>query len=208
MNTTKHILEFQPVIVTVISAIFLLLLLMHKDELEQLALNNALKLSTIITTISLFGYSLYKLSLGLASIDINIIFFAIEGICIMTLLFYYLYLKGIGFEIKIKNSLLSNILMYCSIIISIVATISMIFEFRFFDNKDGYIRYDEMILFANVILISIITPLLPRRKKVNHKQYKIVKKEIDRTFNLMWLIYSIIMVLIISYIFYQKIITK
>lgn len=191
-------------LVTIISAVFLLLLLMDKDELEQFALNNSLKLSTIITVLTIIGYSMYKLSSGSDIININILFYAIEEMSILTLVFYYINLKGISFEFKIANERLGNILMYSSIIISALSTISIIFEFKFFKNHIGFIRYDELILFANVILVSIMIPLLPKRKIVNHKEFKKVKKEMDKSFNIMWIIYSIIMVLVITYFIYQK----
>lgn len=125
--------------------------------------------------------------------------------CILTLLLYYLNLKGISFEVKIGNQRLANIVIYSSILISVIATISMIFEFDFFENEIGSIRYDEFILFANVILISIMMPLLPKRKKMNHKEHRRIKKEFDKTFNIMWLMYSVIMICIISYLIYQKV---
>lgn len=206
INIGEQLLEVQPVLTTIISAIFLLLVLMDKDELEQSAFNKALKISTVIIFISSLGYILYMLSVGNKSVNVNTIFFGIEAMFILTLLLYYMDLKGISFELKIKNSLISNILMYSSITISVLATISMLFEFKFFENKIGFIRYDELILFINAILVSIIIPLSPRRKKVNYQEYKKIKKEIDKDFNIMCVIYIIIMVLISSYIFYQKVI--
>lgn len=204
MNIGEELLRVQPVLVTIISVIFLLLALMDKDELEQLAFYNALKISNVVIIISLLGYSLYMLSLGYNNVNINIILYAIEGMCILTLLLYYMDLKGICFEFRIKNQRLANISMYSSITISVLATVSMLFEFKFFENKIGFIRYDELILLINAILVSIIIPLCPRRKKINHKEYKIIKKEIDKTFNIMWAVYGIIMLLIISYIVYKK----
>lgn len=202
----EHLLILNTILVTFISAIFLLLLLIDKDELEQLVFNNALKIATVIVTISLLGYSLYMLSIGNKNVSINIIFYGIEGMSILTLLLYYLGLKGINFEVRFKNQRLANTLTYISITISILAQISILFKFKFFENRIGFIRYDVLILIVNVILGSMIIPFYPRRKKINHKEYKKIKKEIDKTFNIMLAIYIIIMLLIVSYIVYQKLV--
>lgn len=206
INASEQLLGIHPVLATIIGAIFLLLLLMDKDELEQCSFNNALKNSTVIIFITLLGYSLYMLSIGNKSVNVNIIFFGIETMGILTLLLYYIELKGISLEFKIKNQLLANILMYISIAISVLATISMLFEFKFFDNEIGFIRYDELVLFINAILVAMIIPLCPKRKKVSYQEYKKIEKEINKDFNIMCLIYIIIMVLICSYIYYQKVI--
>ncbi|QZY57310.1 hypothetical protein [Crassaminicella profunda] len=206
MNIGEQLLEGQPIVATIITAIFLLLLLMEKDELEQYAFNNALKIATVITIITLFGYSLYELSVGFKKVSINTIFLGIEGLYIITLFLYYMDLKGIRFEVKMKNQLLTNIFMYSSIIISILATISMVFEFEFFENKKGFIRYDELILYVNAILVAMMIPLLPKRKKVNREEYKKIKKEMDKQFNIMCVIYCMSMLLIVSYMIYQKVI--
>lgn len=205
INIGEQLLEVQSILATVIMAIFLLLLLMDKDELEQYAFNNALKIATVLTSISLFGYGLYMLSVGSKNVSVNTIFCGIESMCILTLLLYYIDLKGIHFEVKMKNQLLANIFMYSSIVISVLATISMVFEFKFFENKIGFIRYDELILCVNAILVTMIIPLLPRRKKVKHGEYKKIKKEMDKQFAIMSAIYCIVMVLIVSYMVYQKV---
>ncbi|MBF8983369.1 hypothetical protein IZY60_07455 [Lutibacter sp. B2] len=206
INLGEQLLSIQSGLASIISALFLLLLLMDKDELEQSAFNNSLKISTVITILSLLGYSLYMPLSGFAKVSINILFYGIEGMCILTSLLYYMDLKGITFEVKIKNQRVANILIYSSTTISVLATISLLFEFTFFENKIGFIRYDELILFINIILISIIIPLLPKRKQLDRKEYKKLQKELDKSFNILYAIYSILMLLIISYLIYQKVI--
>ncbi|MCT4607316.1 MAG: hypothetical protein N4A64_14665 [Marinisporobacter sp.] len=206
MHIGDQLLEGQPIVGTIITAIFLISLFMDKDELEQYAFNNALKIATVITVLSLFGYGLYMLFVGAKNVSVNTIFLGIEMWGILTLVLYYMDLKGIRFEMKMRNQLLSNIFMYISIIISILATVSMVFEFEFFENKIGFIRYDELILYVNAILVAMMIPLTPMRKKVNREEYKKVKKEIDKQFNIMCGIYCISMLLIIIYMIYQKVI--
>lgn len=197
-------LGIQSVLAAIICSVFLLLLLMDKDEMEQSAFNNALKTSTVVMIISLFGFCLYMLMLGYKNVSIHSIFIGIEGICLLTGLIYFMELKGISFEIRIKNHKLANVLMYISITLGVLATVSLLFEFEFFDNKAGFIRYDEVMLLVNAVLFVLIIPIIPKRKKIDHKEYKKLKKEIDKQFNIMGAIYIVIMVLIISYIAYQK----
>lgn len=166
INMGEKLLGMQSVLATIVSSVFLLLALMDKDELEECAFNNALKLSCVITIIALLVYSLYSISLGHKNIDINAIFYTIEGICMVTSLLYYIYLKGFNFKAKIKNEKFMNTLMYSSITISALSTISILFEFKIFENSIGVIRYDELILFLNAILFTLIIPLIPKRKNL------------------------------------------
>ncbi|MCT4507537.1 MAG: hypothetical protein N4A48_02045 [Tepidibacter sp.] len=200
----EQLLGIHSLLATIASSLFLLLALMNKDELEEFAFNNALKLSSVIIIISLLICTLYSISLGCKNIDINVVYYIIEGICAVTLLLYYMNLNGFNFSFKIKNEKLINILIYSSITISTLATISMLFEFKFFENAQGFIRYDELILFINAILFTLIIPLLPKRKKLNLEEYKKEKKEIDKKFKMMYLVYIVIMLLAIIYITFKK----
>ncbi|MEJ8554898.1 hypothetical protein [Tepidibacter sp. Z1-5] len=160
----EQLLGMHSVLATIVSSVFLLLALMDKDELENFAFNNALKISSVINIIALLVYSLYSISLGRKDISINVIFHIIEEMCILTLLVYYIYLKGFNLKAKIKSERIINILIYISITISVLATISMLCEFKAFENNIGFIRYDELILFLNAILFTLIIPLIPKKK--------------------------------------------
>lgn len=200
----EQVLGIQSMLATIVSSVFLLLALMDKDELEECAFNNALKVSSTITIITLLVYSLYSISLGRKHVDINAMYYTIELICISTVLLYYIYLKGFNFKFKIKNKKFINILIYSSITISSLATISMLFEFGIFENRIGFIRYDELILFVNVIFFTLIIALLPKKKKLNLQEYKQEKKEIDKEFKAMYLIYIVVMLLVVAYITFKK----
>lgn len=200
----EQVLGMQSMLATIVSSVFLLLALMDKDELEECAFNNALKASSTITIIILLVYSLYSISLGHKHVDINAMYYTIELICILTLLLYYIYMKGFNLKFKIKNKKFINILTYSSITISSLATISMLFEFEIFENRIGFIRYDELILFVNVIFFTLIIPLLPKKKKLNLEEYKKEKKEIDKEFKTMYLVYIVVMLLVVAYITYKK----
>ena len=58
-------------------------------------MNKSIKVSVIITILTLMGYSLYKLVSGSGVISINVIFFGIEGLSLLTLLLllYYIILN-------------------------------------------------------------------------------------------------------------------
>ena len=200
----EQVLGMQSMLATIVSSVFLLLALMDKDELEECAFNNALKASSTMTIIILLVYSLYSISLGYKHVDINAMYYTIELICILTLLLYYIYLKGFNLKFKIENKKFINILTYSSITISSLATISMLFEFEIFENRIGFIRYDELILFVNVIFFTLIIPLLPKKKKLNLEEYKKEKKEIDKEFKTMYLVYIVVMLLVVAYITYKK----
>lgn len=205
MPIGEAFLAMQIIAVTVVSVFFLILALMDKDELEKLAFDNALKTSVIIVILSIFGYGLYRIASGCIDVSVHAIFYGIEGICILTLLLYYLDLKDVRFEFRMKNIRLANSLMYISTGISILAIISLLFEFKFFENTKGFIRYDELVLMINAILISIIIPVSPKRKKMNREAYKKMEGENKKFFNMTIAIYGIVMVLIVFYLFNKKI---
>ncbi|WP_066498601.1 hypothetical protein [Abyssisolibacter fermentans] len=199
------LLGMQPILAAIISAVFFILLLMDKDELEQYAFNSALKISALVTIIFLLGYGFFMLMIGQTEISINAIFYAVEGLGALTIILYFIRLREIEFVIKIKNEKIANTLLYISIIISVLATISMLFEFEFFNNEIGYIRFDELAILINVILLGLVIPLLPKRKKLSRQEYKKMKREIDKKFNIIYLIYGVLMLLFIIYIFNQKV---
>ncbi|MCY6372040.1 hypothetical protein [Clostridium ganghwense] len=203
-NTNNLLLSVNIIFVALISASFLITLLGEKDELELYAFNNSLKNSVVIVILSLIGYSFYLLSVGKSIISINVIFFSIEGLGLLSIIFYFLELKGISFLIKIKNKKLANVLIYISIAVSVFSTISLIFTPKFFANNTGLIRYDELILYVNVILLGLIIPMFPTiRGKLTREEYKKEQKEINKMFNLFLLIYLIFMVGLIGYVIYK-----
>lgn len=198
------ILGIQAIITTMCCSIFLLIVLMEKDELEQSALSNALKVGNVITILFFLGCGIINLLKGVQCINLNTIFIGVEIWVLTTAILFYLNIKGIIFELKIESERIRNILISLSIIISVFATGSLLFELDFFENRNGYIRYDEMILIVNVILVSMLAALLPKKKKIGHKKYKEYKKDLDRTFNILGFVYVFIMILVILFLIIQK----
>lgn len=206
LTTNNLLISLNIIFVSLISCSFLITLLGEKDELELYSFNNSLKNSVVIVTLSLLVYSFYLLTLGKTTISINTILFTIEAIALLSMIFYFLELKGLSFSIKIKNKKFANILIYISIVISVLSTISLVFKPDFFANKKGLIRYDELILYINVILLGLIIPLFPSKKKsISREEYKKEQKELNKIFNIFLLIYLIFMVGLIGYVIYKTV---
>lgn len=92
-----------------------------------------------------------------------------------------------------------------SIAISVFTTLSIIFKFKLFANPGGVIRYDELLLFINFLLLGLIIPLSPNiRQKLNREEYKKREKELNKTFNIFTAVYVVYMLALIGYIIYCK----
>src|SRR5665648_174813 len=189
--------------VTMIVSGFFIMLLMDDDELHQYAMNRALKVSVMITILSLLGYAFYMLASGNRVISIHVLFFGIEGLSLITLLLYYLELKGFSFTYK-KNKKLGNIHLILSVAISLLTTISMLLEFKLFANPTGLIRYDELLLFVNFLCIPLMIPLFPDiRELLSRDAYKKEQKDLKKASNIFTVVYIIGMLLFIAYIIYR-----
>lgn len=203
-NIGNLLLSVHTLYVTLISSIFFIKLLEDKDELEEFAFNNALKNSVVIDVLALLGYSLYMLAIGNKDISIHIIFIGIEVLATLTLIFNFLELKGFSLSIKITNEKLGKTLVTLSTIISFLSTISLIFKFNYLNNNFGIIRYDELILYVNVIMLGIMIPLFPNiRKKLTREEYKSHQREINKIFNIFIIIYVLYMIGLIGYVIYR-----
>jgi len=207
MNTLGNIyLSSHAIYVTLIVSCFFMVLVVDDDELHQYAMNRAIKVSVIISILSLLGYAFYMLASGSTTISIHVLFFGIEALSLLTLLLYYLELKGFSFSIK-KSKKIGNILITLSLIISVLSTISMIFNFKLFSNPTGLIRYDELLLFVNVIFIPLFIPFFPNIKKIlSRDEYKKERKDLDKKFKIFIVIYAICFLLFIVYIIYRYVV--
>ncbi|MBX4263066.1 hypothetical protein [Clostridium estertheticum] len=205
MNNLGNIfLSAHVVFATFIIGCFFMTLTVDDDELHQYAMNKAIRVSVIITILTLMGYSLYKLVSGSSVISINVIFFGIEGLSLLTLLLYYLELKGFSVSFK-ENKKIGEFLTTLSIIISVLTTISMLFEFKLFANPTGIIRYDVLILLINFLILPLAVPFFPNRNKaLSRDDYKKEQKEIKKISNVFTVIYVIFMLLGIIYIIYRR----
>jgi len=203
MNSLANIfLSAHVAYATLIIACFFITLVVDDDELHQYAMNRAMKVSVIITILSLMGYCFYKLISGSSTISINVIFFGIEGLSLLTLLLYFLELKGFSFSIK-KNKKVGKVLCTLSTVISVLTTLNMIFKFKVFANPTGIINYNELILFINFLILPLIILLFPKNKTLNRYTYKKEQKELNKTFKIFTIIYVICILLFMAYIIYR-----
>ena len=202
-NLGDVLLSAHVVFATLIVACFFMTLAVDDDELHQYAMNKAIRVSVIITILTLMGYALYKLVSGSGVISINVIFLGIEELSLFTLLLYYLELKGFSVSFKI-NKKIGGFLTTLSIIISVLTTISMLFKFKLFANPTGIIRYDVLILLINFLMLPLAVPLFPNRNKVlSRDAYKKEQKELKKASNIFTVIYIIYVILLIIYIIYS-----
>lgn len=204
MNSLVNVLlSSHAAYVTLIVSCFFIMLVVNDDELHQYAMNRAMRISVILTILSLLGYAFYMLASGDRVISVHVLFFGIEGLSLLTLLVYYFELKGLSFSLK-KNKKLGNILVTLSLAISLLTTISMLFNFKLFANPTGLIRYDQLLLFLNFIFIPLIMPLFPDiRKILNRDAYKKEQKELKKASDIFTVIYGIGILLFIAYIIYR-----
>ena len=204
-NLGNVLLSAHAVFVTLIVSCFFITLVVDDDELHQYAMNRAMKLSVIITILSLLGYSFYKLIYGCGIISIHVLLFGIEELSILTLILYFLELKGISFSFK-KSKKIGNFLAILSTVISVLCTISMLFKFKFLSNPTGLISYNALILFANFIFLPFIILFFPNKKQtLNRDDYKKEQKELNKTFKIFTVIYVICLLLLMAYIIYRYI---
>ncbi|MBU3133771.1 hypothetical protein KPL40_15175 [Clostridium gasigenes] len=205
MNTIETILiSTHALFVAMITLIFFMVLLGSEDELEQYHLYKSLKLSIVITILFLIGYGYYMLLTGNKNVSVHIIFFSIEALGLLTLLLNYLGLKGIVISLQIKSKKIVNMLFTISTFISVLSTLSLIFKPKFFENNIGFIRYDELLLYINLIFLGVITSQLPIiKEKFTRQEYKKREKTINKLSKIIYLILGIFNFSLIIYVIYK-----
>ena len=202
-NIGNVLLSAHVVYVTLIVSCFFMTLIVDDDELHQYAMNRAMKVSVIITILCLLGYSFYILVSGNKMISIHALFFGIEGLSLLTLLLYFLELKGFNLSFK-KNKRVGEFLCTLSIAISVITTISLLLKFKLFANSTGFIRYDELLLYINLLILPIFIPFFPNIKRIlSRDAYKKEQKDLKKYFKIFILIYVLCILLFIAYIIYR-----
>ncbi|QOR34995.1 hypothetical protein IMX26_16270 [Clostridium sp. 'deep sea'] len=204
MAILQNLQSAQPLIMSLIIAVFLMHLLMEKDELQQQAFANALRSAVLIAIVGTVIYLFYCLLNNIVIVSIYSVITALEFTCIIAIVLYYLDLVNLGFRLNIRNKTLANFMLYLSVIISVIATVSVVLELKIFANSSGLLRYDELMLFANVILLSLLIPILPKRKNLGHKEFYKSQHELSKGFNLIILIYLCVFILLFTIMFINK----
>ncbi|KOF57649.1 hypothetical protein AGR56_15280 [Clostridium sp. DMHC 10] len=93
--------------------------------------------------------------------------------------------------------------MYISAALSSVLIILIFLNLKIFQNKSGFIGYDMLLMCLNFILISILIPLMPNKKKnTNREEVKENNKKIDKLFRIFYLVFGTFWGLFIIYVIY------
>lgn len=151
--------------------VYIINVIIDKDELEEKAQSYALKYSTLLSMIAVTVYTLYKAMTGNVDITIHVLLAFVNTISILYLLLYFLYLRGVRLEFKIKNMKLINLILDLSICISVICSFTQFFDINIFQTSYGYFRIDTLIAIINFMFISFIIGLMPS-KKLSREEYK------------------------------------
>lgn len=204
MNNLGNVLLYaHTIFIVIMVSIFFMMIVVNNDELHQYAMNRAMKTSVIITILFLLGFAFYNLISDSRTISIHVLFFGIEGLSLLTLIVYYFELREFTFSFK-KNKKVGSILVILSLIIAVLTIISMLFNFKLFANPVGIIRYDELLLFIDLILIPLTMSLFPDiKKRLNREEYKKEQKKITKESTVFAKIFlGIFLGILIAYIIY------
>ena len=217
MNNIENLyLSFHALFTTLACSLFFIVLVKSKDdELEQQALNNALKNSIVISFVLIIGYTFYQLIIGNSSVNIYTILLFINSISILTVLAYYMELKGICFTFKDFNEKKAQVLNVILIIPIVIGTISILLNLirksmkinipDYMGNPQGIIRYDELLLYSGVILLSLLTPLMPKIKNISREEFKKRQIQIDKIFKRIYLVFGTFFIVLTLYIIYRAV---
>jgi hypothetical protein len=181
---------------------YIVLMVIVKDELEEKAQGYALKASNLLTIISFILYVLYKAVVGNIDFTVHTILFFINILCVLYLLFNHLYMKGLVISFKIKNVKILNIICSISTGISVVLFITVSFKVKIFELSSSFIRLDTLLMMINLIIISLMIGLYPR-KKVGREEYKEMKKTADKVSKIFYIVYGVFTLCLMGYFVYK-----
>ncbi len=201
-NVEKIQFELHLILSVIIVCCYIVYMVINKDELEEKAQSYALKWSNLVTIIFFICYTLYKSVVGNVMLSPHIILIIINALCVLYLLFYFLYIKGLAICFKFKNIKILNAICYLSAGISVVLTVTQILKVKFFEISPGFIRLDTLLTMINLIIISLIIGVYPS-KKLSREDYK--KREVTASkFSKIFIIfYGLATLCLIGYAIYK-----
>ncbi len=201
-NLDKIYFEVHSTATIFLVCMYIIYMLISKDELEEKAQSYALKCSNLLTILPLIFYVLYKSVIGNIEFTPHMILITINAFCILYLLFYFLYIKNIRISFKIKNTKFLDIICYLSLIVSIVLAITQFLKIKLFEIPSSCIRLDTLLMLINILIISLVLGIYPS-KKVTRQEYK--KREIDskKFIKIFLIFYGIFNLWIIGYVIYR-----
>lgn len=179
--------------------VYIIFMVIDKDELEEKAQSYALKGSNLLTIISLL---LYKSVVGNIEFTLHIILIFINILCVLYLLFNFLYIKGIVISFKIKNIKILDSICHLLTGINVVLIITGILKVKIFEISSSFIRLDTLLMMISLIIISLIIGLYPR-KKLSRQEYKDIEVTANKFSKIVAIGYGLFSVCVIGYIIYR-----
>lgn len=187
-------------------SVYIVFMVIDKDELEEKAQSYALKGSNLLTIISLILYVLYKSVVGDIGFSLHGILIFINILCVLYLILNFLYLKGIIISFNIKNIKILNIICYLSIGISAVLIFTGFLKVKIFQLSSSFIRLDTLLMMINLVIVSLMIGLYPR-KKLSRQEYKkreVIANKFSKIFAIGYGLFSLWAIGYIVYRFYTK----
>lgn len=183
-------------------AVYLISMVIGKDELEEKAQSYALKASNISIIILLISYILYKSVIGNIECNLHTILIFMNILCLMYLILYFLYMKGIRVDFKVKNTKILNAICYLSTGVSITLIITGFLKVKIFEHDSSFIRLDTLLMMINIIILSLIIGLYPK-KKLNREEYKEAEETANKFSKIFFIVYGLFFICLILYIIYK-----
>jgi len=205
-NLTSIYFEIHLLLSVILLGVYIVFIVINKDELEEKAQSYALKASNLITVIALILYILYKSMIGNLVFSQHILLIFVNILCVLYLIFNFLYLKGITVSFNIKNVKVLNIICYISTVITVILIITGALKVKLFELSSSIIRLDTLLMMLNFIFISLIIGLYPR-KKLSRQEYKEVEatsKKFVKTFTIGYGLFFISLIGYVIFRFYTK----
>lgn len=188
---------------TMFVAIYIICMVMDKDELEQEAQSYALKGSNISIIVLIMAYIYYKATVGSINLNLHVVMIFINILCVLYLILYFLYMKGMRIQLKVKNIKILNGICYLSTAASIIFIITGFLKVKIFTNESSFIRLDTLLMMINFITISLIIGLYPK-KKLNREEHKEMEKVANKFSKIFFIIYGLFFIGLILYIISKK----
>lgn len=199
MDSNNSVLSLYSLIVAAMSGILMIYIYSEKDEMELKIFRSSMKNTIGTMLIIIFAYYIYNSINGVISISITTIGNGIIIFSCMLFIFTLIAKKSYILGLKIKSKRQVNIISGIFIFVTVFSMISLLTKNKYFENPNGYIRYDEMILYLNFFISSLSIAVIPKEKFSSFKDYQDNEKNIDKIFNIFWVLYLIIWIVIIGF---------
>ncbi len=201
-NLQKIYFELHLLLSVMITCAYIIFMVTDKDELEEKAQSYALKCSNLVIIVSLIFYVLYKSVIGNIEFTPHIILIIINVFCVLYLMFYFLYIKGIMISFRVKNIKILDSICYLSTGISIVLIITQVLKVKFFEGYSSFLRLDTLLMMINLIVVSLLISIYPS-KKLSRIEYKKREATANKFSKIFIIGYGFCTLCLIAYLIYK-----